>query len=164
MHYRVIGTDEGTGNPRELLVDAESAGEAIDQARGQAVRVRSVTEMTEKDATPHCLRCGSAKVIPRVWVLDRDEGFDENLSVRIYSNPHAMIFTGREDVELCARICGECGACGVVCQQSCRSLVRLRGPWQGVSIRASASGIAMACTSASRSPLVLCQVDLDEFQ
>jgi hypothetical protein len=109
MHYRVIGTDEGTGNPRELLVDAESAGEAIDQARGQAVRVRSVTEMTEKDATPHCLRCGSAKVIPRVWVLDRDEGFDENLSVRIYSNPHAMIFTGREDVELCARICGECG-------------------------------------------------------
>lgn len=62
-----------------------------------------------------CAKCSSARVIPRVFVVDESpatsEGMpvDNPLRVRIEGNPSAWIRKDRLYGELTARICGDCG-------------------------------------------------------
>jgi predicted nucleic-acid-binding Zn-ribbon protein len=64
---------------------------------------------------PQCTKCGSTRVMPRVFVVDESpvtsDGLphDNPLRVRIEGNPSAWIRKDRLYGELTARICGECG-------------------------------------------------------
>ena len=58
-----------------------------------------------------CAKCGSEKVIPRARVIDRgDYSTDSgNVRVGVERNPEALLFKGTERMDICARICGDCG-------------------------------------------------------
>ncbi len=57
-----------------------------------------------------CSKCGSAKVIPLVGMLDQGQGSDGTLKARVgYTNPEAWVFKGAVYARLKANICGECG-------------------------------------------------------
>jgi predicted nucleic-acid-binding Zn-ribbon protein len=56
-----------------------------------------------------CPKCGSAEVIPNVYIQDRGEGQTENLKVIVEENPHAWVFKGAVKTSLKAWICGVCG-------------------------------------------------------
>jgi predicted nucleic-acid-binding Zn-ribbon protein len=62
-----------------------------------------------------CAKCGSTRVIPRVFIVDESpatsDGLpqDNPLRVRVEGNPSAWIRKDRLYGELTARICGECG-------------------------------------------------------
>jgi hypothetical protein len=47
MEYRVQGLDEATGEQREIVVDADSAGEAMALARQEGLRAKSVAGVDE---------------------------------------------------------------------------------------------------------------------
>ena len=57
-----------------------------------------------------CTRCGSDVVIPRVRVLDRDEGgTHRDLQVEVQRRPNAMLFKRPERSTISAQVCGACG-------------------------------------------------------
>ena len=56
-----------------------------------------------------CTRCGSDAVIPRVRVLDRDEGGTRDLQVEVQRRPNAMLFKRPERSTVSAQVCGACG-------------------------------------------------------
>jgi hypothetical protein len=57
-----------------------------------------------------CLRCGSDQVIPRVRVVDRDEGGTRQaLQVEVQRRPNAMLFKRPERADITARVCAACG-------------------------------------------------------
>jgi ribosomal protein S27AE len=57
-----------------------------------------------------CSKCGSAKVIPLVGMIDQGQGSDGTLMARVgYTNPEAWVFKGSVYAKLKANICGECG-------------------------------------------------------
>jgi ribosomal protein S27AE len=59
-----------------------------------------------------CARCGSGKIIPRARVINRGHFNSDSagsLHVGVERDPTALFFTGEEQVETSARICGECG-------------------------------------------------------
>jgi predicted nucleic-acid-binding Zn-ribbon protein len=56
-----------------------------------------------------CPKCQARKVIPDVWVVDRAENGNKQLSVRIDRDPSAWFDTGTEWTELRANVCGQCG-------------------------------------------------------
>lgn len=56
-----------------------------------------------------CPRCGSAKVMHGVEVLDQGDSSDGQLKVVIYGNPSALFFQDRLYGYLTADICGDCG-------------------------------------------------------
>ena len=55
----------------------------------------------------NCEKCGSAKVVPRVRVIDR--GDSGNVQVALALKPDGPIFQREERVDLYARVCGDCG-------------------------------------------------------
>jgi ribosomal protein S27AE len=58
----------------------------------------------------YCPKCHSSKIMRNLRVVDRDGEYpDGSLSVRTEQNPKALLFKGREDFQLSAYICGECG-------------------------------------------------------
>jgi hypothetical protein len=60
--------------------------------------------------TLRCIRCGSEEIIPRVRVLDRDEGgTHRDLQVEVQRRPNAMLFKRPERSKISARVCGGCG-------------------------------------------------------
>jgi hypothetical protein len=56
-----------------------------------------------------CPECHSPNVIPDVEVVDRSHYTESSLSVKVLAEPNAMIFTGRVNSDLRARVCGNCG-------------------------------------------------------
>ena len=57
-----------------------------------------------------CTRCGSDAIIPRVRVLDRDEGgTHRDLQVEVQRRPNAMLFKRPERSKVSAQVCGACG-------------------------------------------------------
>lgn len=57
-----------------------------------------------------CDRCGSADVMPRVRVVERDEGGTRrDLQVEVQRRPNALLFKRPERADLTARVCGACG-------------------------------------------------------
>lgn len=57
-----------------------------------------------------CGKCGSAKAIPLVGVMDQGQGSDGRLKTCVgYTNPEAWIFKGAVYAKLSATICGACG-------------------------------------------------------
>jgi hypothetical protein len=59
-----------------------------------------------------CSRCGSAKIIPRVPLLDRYGemgGFTDPAEVRVHGDPQAWVFKETATGQVSLRICGECG-------------------------------------------------------
>ena len=57
-----------------------------------------------------CARCGSDAVIPRVRVVDRDEGgIRQDLEVEVQRRPNAMFFKRPERSTLSAQVCSACG-------------------------------------------------------
>jgi hypothetical protein len=57
-----------------------------------------------------CTRCGSDAMIPRVRVIERDEGgMRQDLEVEIQRRPNAMFFKRPERTKLSARVCSACG-------------------------------------------------------
>ncbi len=57
-----------------------------------------------------CTRCGSDAVIPRVRVVDRDEGGTrQDLQVEVQRRPNAMLFKRPERSTLSAQVCSACG-------------------------------------------------------
>jgi hypothetical protein len=56
-----------------------------------------------------CRQCGSARIIPEVFVMDRQEGPPAPLTVRVHGDPQAWIFKDTLYGNLSARICGDCG-------------------------------------------------------
>lgn len=62
------------------------------------------------ESTRPCGKCGSEKVIPRVHVRDRGEGYrDDGLTAVVDENPGARLFKDPYETALRAHICGECG-------------------------------------------------------
>jgi len=56
-----------------------------------------------------CMRCGSDAIIPRVRVLDRDDGGMHDLRVEVQRRPNAMLFKRPERSKISALVCGACG-------------------------------------------------------
>ena len=57
-----------------------------------------------------CTRCGSDAVIPRVRVVDRDEGGTrQDLEVEVQRRPNALFFKRPERSKISAQVCGACG-------------------------------------------------------
>ena len=57
-----------------------------------------------------CTRCGSDAVIPRVRVVERDEGGTRrDVQVEVQRRPNAVIFKRPERTALSAQVCGACG-------------------------------------------------------
>ncbi len=56
-----------------------------------------------------CPACQSPNVIPDVEIVDHSHISEFSLSVKVLAEPNAMIFTGRVNSELRARVCGNCG-------------------------------------------------------
>lgn len=56
-----------------------------------------------------CVRCGSDAIIPRVRVLDRDEGGIRDLQVEVQRRPNAVLFKRPERSTISAQVCGSCG-------------------------------------------------------
>lgn len=57
-----------------------------------------------------CGKCGSAKTIPLVGVMDQGQHSDGRLKAHVgYTNPEAWLFKGPIYAKLRATICGECG-------------------------------------------------------
>jgi predicted nucleic-acid-binding Zn-ribbon protein len=58
----------------------------------------------------NCSKCGSAEVIPDVFVLDRgDQNTQTDLAIAVRTNPDAWLFKGDVRSNLKARVCGSCG-------------------------------------------------------
>jgi formate dehydrogenase assembly factor FdhD len=58
----------------------------------------------------HCIRCGSDAVIPRVRVVERDEGGTrQDVQVEVQRRPNAMLFKRPERSPISAQVCGACG-------------------------------------------------------
>ena len=59
---------------------------------------------------PKCSKCGSARIIPLVGVLDQGQNSDGKLKAIVgYTNPEAWVFKGPVYAKLKANICGQCG-------------------------------------------------------
>jgi predicted nucleic-acid-binding Zn-ribbon protein len=59
---------------------------------------------------PKCIKCGSAKIIPLVKMIDQGEASDGSLKALVaYTNPEAWVFKRAIYAKLNANICGECG-------------------------------------------------------
>ena len=56
-----------------------------------------------------CPQCQSPNVIPDVEIVDHSHLSESNLSVKVEEEPNAMIFKGRVNSDLRARVCGNCG-------------------------------------------------------
>ena len=56
-----------------------------------------------------CGVCGSNKIIHDVFIMDRSDALDKELSVQVMGNPGAFVFKDRLFGQLRAHICGECG-------------------------------------------------------
>lgn len=57
-----------------------------------------------------CTRCGSDAVIPRLRVIDRDDGNGHyDLQVEVQRRPNAVLFKRPERSTLSAQVCGACG-------------------------------------------------------
>jgi predicted nucleic-acid-binding Zn-ribbon protein len=57
-----------------------------------------------------CSKCQSTKIIPEVYIRDYSPHVgNTQLSVEIYEDPNALIFKGRHEGALNARVCGDCG-------------------------------------------------------
>jgi hypothetical protein len=56
-----------------------------------------------------CAVCGSAKMIPDVQVVDKNENINRELQVCVAKKPDALIFRGQVYESVRAWICGECG-------------------------------------------------------
>ena len=56
-----------------------------------------------------CSRCGSAEIIPRVRVTDRDGDMRYDLQLEIQRRPNALLFKRAERSNLVARVCATCG-------------------------------------------------------
>src|SRR5690349_6763261 len=78
-------------------------------ASGRQSLPMSAGESTMPDPT-RCARCGSDSMIPRVRVLDRDEGGSRrDLQVEVQRRPNAMLFKRPERSTVSAQVCGACG-------------------------------------------------------
>lgn len=56
-----------------------------------------------------CNRCGSADIIPRARVADRDGGGWYDLQIEVRRRPNALIFKGAQRSSVVAQVCGACG-------------------------------------------------------
>lgn len=59
-----------------------------------------------------CSRCGSAKIVPEVPLLDHFGdlgGWSKNAEVHVHGDPNAWIFRDTVVGNLVADICGDCG-------------------------------------------------------
>lgn len=56
-----------------------------------------------------CQKCGSAKIIPNMQILDHMQYLSKRLEAVSYANPEALLFKGRVYAHLNATICGACG-------------------------------------------------------
>ena len=56
-----------------------------------------------------CEKCGSAKIIPNLQIIDQGQYSDGHLKAVSYTNPQAWVFKGRVYARLFASVCGECG-------------------------------------------------------
>jgi predicted nucleic-acid-binding Zn-ribbon protein len=54
-----------------------------------------------------CAKCGSPNIIPRARVINRGDAGD--MRVGVPRKPQALIFQGREESDIHARVCGNCG-------------------------------------------------------
>jgi predicted nucleic-acid-binding Zn-ribbon protein len=65
-----------------------------------------------------CVKCGSAKVAPRVKVRDvGDYNAPGELAVMLHENPDALFFKETFITSLTARVCGECGYAELYAEQ-----------------------------------------------
>ena len=58
-----------------------------------------------------CTKCGSGQVIANVRIPDYHShlGDKTDLVVEIYDNPDSLLFKGKHQGKLTARVCGQCG-------------------------------------------------------
>jgi ribosomal protein L37E len=56
-----------------------------------------------------CAKCGSAKMIPRVRVLDRGQGSPGEATLEVQRDPMALFFKEGVVSKMSAWVCGDCG-------------------------------------------------------
>ena len=56
-----------------------------------------------------CAKCGNSQIIPGARVACNVQGGDQNVKLRIDSQPGALIFKQAQRSALRASICGKCG-------------------------------------------------------
>jgi len=61
------------------------------------------------EAAPRCARCGSAKIMPDVRLVDQGQGSDGVSKVVVFGNPDALLFKDRRYGKVTADLCGNCG-------------------------------------------------------
>jgi len=106
-----------------------------------------------------CTRCGSEAVIPRVRVVDRDEGgMRQDLEVEIQRRPNAMFFKRPERTRLSARVCSACGHAELFVD----SPAALYAAYMQAD--ASASGSAVEELERTREALADSQIRLGELE
>jgi ribosomal protein S27AE len=63
----------------------------------------------DMSTTRKCAKCGDSQVIPRVRVVCKVEGSNQDIKLRVDAHPEAMVFKQAERAVLTASICGKCG-------------------------------------------------------
>ena len=56
-----------------------------------------------------CVKCGSAKMIPRARVTELTGEYRGEISMGVTERPEALVSKGNKHVNVHARVCGECG-------------------------------------------------------
>ena len=56
-----------------------------------------------------CQKCGSARIVPNLIILDQGRHSDGNLKAVGYANPEAWVFKGAVYARMSASVCGDCG-------------------------------------------------------
>ena len=56
-----------------------------------------------------CRRCGSERIIPRVRIIDHEEGYELDLNVEVYECPDARLEKRGHYGTLAADVCADCG-------------------------------------------------------
>ena len=98
------------GTTKEGLEDADFVTELPDGDESVQPEVASNFEgLTESEVVSRCAKCGSARIIPGVRLIDQGQGSDGASKVVVFGNPDALVFKDRRYGEVKADICGECG-------------------------------------------------------
>ena len=56
-----------------------------------------------------CRLCGSKRIIPKVRIIDHEEGYELDLNVEVCERPNAPLEKRGHYGRLCADVCADCG-------------------------------------------------------
>lgn len=91
------------------LIDESLQSIVIDHAAKNVHNELRKLAARHQDRSAECIRCGSAKIIPEVMVVDQDDGAERQQQLRFDVDQEAWFFKNPTHVTILAQVCAECG-------------------------------------------------------